>query len=136
MATAVPALDLLAHGRVTLKGRLPRSSDATFLVEVAVDGSAALAVYKPGRGERPLWDFPPGLYLREAAAYHLSDALGWGLVPPTVLREGPLLILAGAGGATSAGGLAVLAVAKLRLPRAYKAKNADEGTTCPREESA
>ena len=86
----VPALDLLAHGEVTVKGRLPRSSNATFLVEVALDGTTALAVYKPERGERPLWDFPPGLYRREIAAYLLSEALGWGLVPPTAPREGPL----------------------------------------------
>ncbi len=74
---------------MTLKGRLPRSSNATFLVEVALDGACALAVYKPERGERPLWDFPSGLFKRELAAYHLSEALGWGLVPLTVRREGP-----------------------------------------------
>jgi uncharacterized repeat protein (TIGR03843 family) len=80
---------LLAHGEVTLKGRLPRSTNATFLVEVAHDGACALAVYKPAQGERPLWDFPPGLFKRELAAYHLSEALGWGLVPLTVRRDGP-----------------------------------------------
>ncbi len=85
-----PALDLLTHGEVTVKGRLPRSSNATFLVEVALDGATALAVYKPERGERRLWDFPPGLYRREIAAYLLSEALGWGLVPPTAPRDGPL----------------------------------------------
>jgi uncharacterized repeat protein (TIGR03843 family) len=75
---------------VTLKGRLPRSTNATFLVEVGLNGASTLAVYKPERGERPLWDFPPGLFKRELAAYHLSEALGWGLVPLTVLRdEGP-----------------------------------------------
>jgi uncharacterized repeat protein (TIGR03843 family) len=58
-------------------------------VEVALNGASALAVYKPERGERPLWDFPPGLFKRELAAYHLSEALGWGLVPLTVHREGP-----------------------------------------------
>jgi uncharacterized repeat protein (TIGR03843 family) len=47
-------------------------------------------VYKPERGERPLWDFPRGLYRREIAAYLLSEAFGWGLVPLTVAREGPL----------------------------------------------
>jgi uncharacterized repeat protein (TIGR03843 family) len=46
-------------------------------------------VYKPGRGERPLWDFPPGLFKRELAAYHLSEALGWNLVPLTIRRDGP-----------------------------------------------
>lgn len=50
----------------------------------------ARAIYKPHRGERPLWDFPGGLYQREIAAYELSKALGWNLVPPTVLAEGPL----------------------------------------------
>ena len=69
---------------------MPWSSNATFLVELAHEGNSALAVYKPGRGERPLWDFPPGLFTRELAAYLLSEALGWGLIPPTVVRdEGP-----------------------------------------------
>ena len=84
------ALDLLTRGEVALKGRMPRSSNATFLVELDLDGMTALAVYKPERGERPLWDFPPGLYRREIAAYLLSEALGWGIVPPTAPREGPL----------------------------------------------
>jgi uncharacterized repeat protein (TIGR03843 family) len=56
---------------------------------VALNGATALAVYKPERGERPLWDFPPGLFKRELAAYHLSEALGWRLVPLTVRRDGP-----------------------------------------------
>ncbi len=84
------ALDLLTRGDVTVKGRMPRSSNATFLVECCLDGQTALAVYKPERGERPLWDFPPGLYRREIAAYLLSEALGWGLIPLTTQREGPL----------------------------------------------
>lgn len=85
------ALDLLARGDITVKGRMPRSSNATFLVELALDGATALAVYKPEQGERPLWDFPPGLFRREIAAYLLSEALGWGLVPPTAPRgDGPL----------------------------------------------
>jgi uncharacterized repeat protein (TIGR03843 family) len=81
---------LLRDGHISVKGRLPRSSNATFLVELALDGATALAVYKPEQGERPLWDFPPGLYRREIAAYLLSEALGWGLVPLTTQREGPL----------------------------------------------
>jgi len=68
---------------------MPNSSNATFLTELDLDGASGLAVYKPARGERPLWDFPPGLFTRELAAYLLSEALGWGLVPPTVRREGP-----------------------------------------------
>ena len=68
---------------------MPWSSNATFLVEVAQGGSTTLAVYKPERGERPLWDFPRGLFKRELAAWHLSEALQWGLVPLTVRRDGP-----------------------------------------------
>ncbi|HSE06625.1 MAG TPA: SCO1664 family protein [Methylomirabilota bacterium] len=89
-ADPATAIDLLTRGEVTVKGRMPRSSNATFLVELALDGATALAVYKPERGERPLWDFPPGLYRREIAAYLLSEALGWSLIPPTMPREGPL----------------------------------------------
>ncbi len=69
---------------------MPWSSNATFLVELALGDATTLAVYKPGRGERPLWDFPRGLFKREVAAYHLSEALGWTIVPLTVRREGPL----------------------------------------------
>lgn len=82
-------LELLGRGEVAVQGRLPWSSNATFLAEVRLGEERALAVYKPQRGERPLWDFPRGLYRREVAAYALSEALGWGLVPPTVARDGP-----------------------------------------------
>ena len=82
--------DLLVRGAITVKGRLPYSSNVTLLVELALDGEAGLAVYKPVRGELPLWDFPPGLFKREIAAWALSEALGWGLVPRTVRRDGPL----------------------------------------------
>jgi uncharacterized repeat protein (TIGR03843 family) len=58
-------------------------------VELTLEGQRGLAVYKPARGERPLWDFPPGLFKREIAAWELSEALGWGLVPRTIRREGP-----------------------------------------------
>jgi uncharacterized repeat protein (TIGR03843 family) len=68
---------------------MPASSNATFLVELTLDGTVGHAIYKPGRGERPLWDFPPALFRREIAAYLLSEALGWGLVPLTIEREGP-----------------------------------------------
>ena len=68
---------------------MPWSSNATFLVELTLNGATGQAVYKPRRGERPLWDFPPALYRREIAAYLLSEALGWGLVPLTIEREGP-----------------------------------------------
>jgi uncharacterized repeat protein (TIGR03843 family) len=80
-------LALLAEGEVSLVGRMPWSSNATYLVELCHNGVEAQAVYKPVRGERPLWDFPSGLHKREVAAYVLSHALGWGIVPPTVLRD-------------------------------------------------
>ncbi|MGH9242839.1 MAG: SCO1664 family protein [Acidimicrobiales bacterium] len=81
-------LELLASGEVEVLGRMPYSSNATLLTAVRVDGTAeGLAVYKPGRGERPLWDFPPDIYVRERAAYLLSEALAWRLVPPTVVRD-------------------------------------------------
>ena len=83
-------LTLLRSGEIELKGRLPWSSNATFLVELCLDGTSGMAVYKPVRGERPLWDYPEGLYRREVAAYLVSEALGWGLVPETVVRDGPL----------------------------------------------
>ncbi len=68
---------------------MPWSSNATFLVSLGDTGGQA--IYKPVRGERPLWDFEPGLHRREVAAYLLSEAMGFGVVPPTVLREdGPL----------------------------------------------
>jgi uncharacterized repeat protein (TIGR03843 family) len=87
---ATAAVDLLTRGALTVKGRLPDSSNATLLVEAELDGTTTLGVYKPLRGERPLWDFPSGLFRRELAAWHLSEALGWGLVPLTVARaEGP-----------------------------------------------
>jgi len=83
------ALDLLSRGTVTVKGRMPWASNVTLLAEVELDGACVRAIYKPEQGERPLWDFPPGLYRREWAAYLFSEALGWGLVPPTIVREGP-----------------------------------------------
>ena len=69
---------------------MPWSSNGTYLVQVCHEGQLSRAVYKPVHGERPLWDFAPGLYLREVAAYELSEALGWRFVPETVVREGPL----------------------------------------------
>ena len=83
-------LRLLSEGEIEVEGLIPWSSNATLLVTVRDDVLSTLAVYKPQRGERPLWDFPYGtLAMREVAAYLLSEALGWGLVPLTVLRQGP-----------------------------------------------
>ena len=83
------AAGILALGEIEVVGRMPRSSNATLLVDVVLDGARIRAIYKPVRGERPLWDFDPGLHRREAAAYRLSEAMGLGAVPETVLRDGP-----------------------------------------------
>jgi uncharacterized repeat protein (TIGR03843 family) len=83
-------LELLSGGEIQVEGLIPWSSNATLLVTVSQDGLSTLAVYKPQRGERPLWDFGHGtLGKREVATYLVSEALSWGLVPPTVLRDGP-----------------------------------------------
>ena len=81
---------VLTRGDLEILGRMPWSSNTTLLVDVAHDDHLLQGVYKPHRGERPLWDFPSGLYKREVASYRLSEALGWSLIPPTVLRDGPI----------------------------------------------
>lgn len=81
------ALEVLAAGEVEVLARIVPSSNHALLVAVTCGERTVNAVYKPEAGERPLWDFEPGLYRREVAAYLLSEALGWGLVPPTVVRE-------------------------------------------------
>lgn len=83
-------LEMLVKGEMQIEGALPYSSNYTLLTSVEYQGLRALGVYKPRRGERPLWDFPRGtLYRREVAAYLVSQALGFDFVPPTVLRDGP-----------------------------------------------
>jgi uncharacterized repeat protein (TIGR03843 family) len=101
-------LQILATGEIELVGRIVESSNNAMLVRVAHPAAAAAAwepsdssplaglgpgvyaIWKPTAGERPLFDFPIGtLTRREVAAYLVSEALGWGIVPPTVLREGP-----------------------------------------------
>lgn len=83
----------MRRGRLQIIGRLTDASNATFLCEVEVDEGAesVRAVYKPTGGERPLDDFPSGtLANREVAAFALSEQTGWSIVPPTILRDGPL----------------------------------------------
>jgi hypothetical protein len=83
-------LSLLSEGEMEVEGLIPWSSNATLLVTVRDEEFSTPAVYKPQRGERPLWDFSHGtLGMREVAAYLVCEAMGWGFVPPTVLREGP-----------------------------------------------
>jgi uncharacterized repeat protein (TIGR03843 family) len=82
-------LDRLRSAELTVLGVLTGASNHTLLVRM--NDEECYAVYKPRRGERPLWDFPSGtLYRREVAAYEVSRFLGWDLVPPTVARDGPL----------------------------------------------
>lgn len=86
-----PLESVLLNGEIQVTGRFVYGSNHTFLVEVGWQGHSTPAVYKPSRGERPLWDFPHGtLASREVAAYVVSEALGWELVPLTALRsDGP-----------------------------------------------
>ena len=80
-------LELLNRGEIEIRGRIMPASNATFFGTVTLDGASIECVYKPVSGERPLWDFPDGtLAGREVAAYLVSEALGWSVVPPTVLR--------------------------------------------------
>lgn len=84
------ALRLLRDGALEVEGRLYDASNATLFCTVTLDGVTTACVHKPVAGERPLWDFPDGtLAAREASAYLVSEALGWDIVPPTVLRDGP-----------------------------------------------
>lgn len=79
----------LINAEPEIEGRMPWSSNATFLATLRCGDVVRQAIYKPVRGERPLWDFEPGLHKRERAAYLLSEHLGIGAVPPTVIRDGP-----------------------------------------------
>ncbi|MGH9003612.1 MAG: SCO1664 family protein [Acidimicrobiia bacterium] len=100
---------MLERGELEVLGRMPWASNHTYLGRLCLDGPGeggvpekqgpggvpekqeALAVYKPRRGERPLWDFPEGtLCQREVASHLVSEGLGWAIVPPTILRPGPL----------------------------------------------
>ena len=76
------AVDLLREGRLTVEGRLVEASNTTLYCSVEHEGVAAACVYKPVAGERALWDFPDGtLADREVAAYEVSVATGWTVVP-------------------------------------------------------
>jgi uncharacterized repeat protein (TIGR03843 family) len=87
--TATEVEAVLTHGDLTLTGRLLTASNATFVGQSTLDGVSVECVYKPVRGEKPLWDFPDGtLAGREVASYLVSELAGWGLIPVTVLSEG------------------------------------------------
>jgi uncharacterized repeat protein (TIGR03843 family) len=85
-------LDALQKGTLDLQGQFLSGSNYTFLGDLTYTDLSFQVVYKPVRGEQPLWDFPHGsLARREVAAYLISEALGWNFVPPTILRkDGPL----------------------------------------------
>jgi uncharacterized repeat protein (TIGR03843 family) len=84
-------MTVLAAGEIVVEGRMPWSSNATMLATVSCGEESMAAVYKPERGERPLWDYPHGLWRREVATYVVSETLGWDLVPETVTRlDGPM----------------------------------------------
>lgn len=86
---AEPAL-ILRRGALTVLGRIRSASNATFLCEADLDGARLHCVYKPIAGEQPLWDFPDGtLAGRELATFRISEAIGWNLVPDTIIRDGP-----------------------------------------------
>lgn len=89
-ANELTAAEILATGEIDVEMRMPYSSNATFLVRVTAGEQSMRAIYKPLRGERPLWDFEPGLHRREVAAYRLATAMGLGFVPITLLRDGPI----------------------------------------------
>jgi uncharacterized repeat protein (TIGR03843 family) len=83
-------LDVMCQGILELEGLISWGSNYTFLGRVCLGEQEVEVIYKPRKGERPLWDFASGtLCLRERAAYLVSEALGWNVVPPTVLRDGP-----------------------------------------------
>ncbi len=87
MTDADAVRTVLETGAIEVEGRMPWSSNATFLVESCLADRTERGIYKPHRGERPLWDFPSGLFQREVAAYELAEALGWDVVPITVARD-------------------------------------------------
>ncbi|MER7078802.1 conserved hypothetical protein [Saccharopolyspora kobensis] len=91
MRAGDPAVhELLLNGRLDVQGRLVEASNATLFCGIEIDGLSAECVYKPVRGERPLWDFPDGtLAGREVGSALIAEATGWELIPPTVLRDGP-----------------------------------------------
>jgi len=82
-------IPLFSEGEYEVEGRMPYSSNATLLVTVTSGEKSHKAIYKPGDGERPLWDFPDGLYKREVAMFRLADQLSWDVIPPTALAKGP-----------------------------------------------
>ncbi len=89
-ASVAAALEFLNNGEVIACEPIAWGSNYSFAIALRYNDEQRLAVYKPRRGEVPLWDFPDGtLYRREYASFLVTQALGWSFVPPTVVRDGP-----------------------------------------------
>jgi len=89
-ANELTTSQVLAEGELEIVARMPHSSNGTFLATATIGTQSVRAIYKPLRGERPLWDFAPGLHRREVAAYRLATTMGFDFIPVTLLRDGPL----------------------------------------------
>ncbi|WAC55403.1 SCO1664 family protein [Gordonia sp. SL306] len=84
-------VDALRTGELVIIGRIPSASNATLVCDAVLGDTEVRCVYKPVRGEVPLWDFPDGtLAGREVSSYLVSEALGWSVIPTTIHRDGPL----------------------------------------------
>ena len=81
------ALEIMHFGEIEIVGRMPWASNGTFLINLEYNESSIQGIYKPSKGERPLYDFPHGIYKREIAAFELANYLGWDLIPPTISRD-------------------------------------------------
>ena len=91
VGSSADVVEVLRRGELVVLGRIPSASNATLVCDVVLEDVELRCVYKPVRGEVPLWDFPDGtLAGREVASYLISEALGWGVIPETVLRDGPV----------------------------------------------
>ena len=96
-ADSSDALEILEHGEIEVLGRMPWSSNGTWLCALSDGDATCRAIYKPATHERPLWDFPDGLWRREVATWELAKDLGWNLIPPTIERDGLLADLEAVG---------------------------------------
>jgi uncharacterized repeat protein (TIGR03843 family) len=83
------ALEILQTSKIEIIGRMAWSSNSTYLVNILDDETDLQGIYKPSTGERPLWDFPSGLYRREIASFQVAQLIGWDIIPPTVDTYGP-----------------------------------------------
>ena len=83
------AIEILQSSKIEIVGRMAWSSNSTYLVNILDEKTDLQGIYKPTNGERPLWDFPSGLYRREIASFQVAQLIGWDIIPPTVETGGP-----------------------------------------------